>query len=138
MDEDYIVILGNIEPRKSHLELAKAVDYINNSLNKAVNLVIVGSPIHKTTQITKDIKKILGSRVIFTGYLKDSVKNLLLAFTACHAYVSKFEGFGLPVVESIIDDIPSIFYRNTSVAELIPNKEFEVNELEVKVLSNEY
>ena len=39
------------------------------------------------------------------------------------------------MVESIIDDIPSIFYRNTSVAELIPNKEFEVNELEVKVLS---
>ena len=70
--------------------MAKAVDYINNSLNKAVNLVIVGSPIHKTTQITKDIKN-LGSRVIFTGYLKDSVKNLLLAFTACHAYVSKFE-----------------------------------------------
>ena len=79
VDEDYIVILGNIEPRKSHLELAKAVDYINNSLNKAVNLVIVGSPIHKTTQITKDIKKILGSRVIFTGYLKDSVKKSIIS-----------------------------------------------------------
>lgn len=135
VEEDYVTILGNIEPRKSHWELAKAIDYINKNTRRKINLVIVGAPINRTEEITKRIKDLLGGRVVFTGFVDEALKLLILKNTACHAYVSKYEGFGLPVVESIIDDIPSIFFQASSVSELIPHPDFAVQSLDSKQLA---
>jgi len=52
---------------------------------------------------------------MFTGFVDEKLKDTILRFTACHAYVSKFEGFELPVVVSRSNDILSNLYDATSV-----------------------
>jgi glycosyltransferase involved in cell wall biosynthesis len=135
LNEDYVTILGNIEPRKSHLELAAAIKKLNIKTGKNIHLLVVGSGVHKTSKIIKDVKSILNNNVIFAGFVDSETKQIILKNTACHAYISKYEGFGLPLVESIIDDIPSIFYNKTSLMELIPNKGLLVDSLDVDILS---
>ena len=68
--------VGRIEKSKGVLELVRAF----NNLNTKSKLYIVGGSFHSNNKVTKyynEVKKISGTNVIFTGYVKnDELKNI--------------------------------------------------------------
>ena len=64
----------------------------------------------------------LGKNPIVLGFVTNEQKIELYKHCACHVFASKYEGFGIPPVESIIIGSPTVIANNSSLKELIPNE----------------
>ena len=117
--DEYILYIGTIEPRKNLLNLVKSFELIYKD-NKNINLVIVG----KDGWFFKDFYDAIGNfyslgNIIFTGYVQEDEKIELLGGAKCFVYVSFYEGFGLPVLESISCGIPTVSSNISSLPEVV-------------------
>ena len=101
----YILSVGSIEERKNILLAIKALPY----LSEDVNLVIVGRHTKYTDQITDYIKTHnLSHRVqIFHG-VTDEELPALYAGAEAFVYPSRYEGFGIPIIEAISMGLPVV------------------------------
>ena len=59
----------------------------------------------------------------------------LYKYCACHVYASKYEGFGIPPVESLVIGAPTVIADNSSLSELIPSPELAFQSDSVEDLS---
>lgn len=105
LPELFIIAVGTVQPRKNQMLAVEGLA----RLNKAVKLVIVGRHDNKYGDSVIARARQLGveDRVIF----KDVAFADLPAVYSCAAlstYTSRYEGFGLPVVESISCGTPVI------------------------------
>jgi glycosyltransferase involved in cell wall biosynthesis len=100
----FLLSVGTIETRKNLLLIAKALTHIDN-----IPLVVVGRP----TKYLNEVKQFLTDRKL-TGrviFLHDVTFNELPAFyqlASIFIYPSRYEGFGLPVLEAISSGTPVI------------------------------
>ncbi|MEM3237415.1 MAG: glycosyltransferase family 4 protein [Thermoplasmata archaeon] len=133
-EDDFLVLnVARMDPMKSQDILIKAVARLKKSIPN-IKLMLVGNgsftsssnglgsskgELHK--QYLKELVKKLSieDRIIFTGYLPDSV--LSKAYERADLFVlpSKIEGFGLSVVEAWIYENVTIVSRGAGVSELI-------------------
>ncbi len=60
----------------------------------------------------------VGTRVIQTGYVSGDEMNVLMSCCALFAYVSEYEGFGLPPLEAMTCGAPVLASRTTSLPEV--------------------
>jgi glycosyltransferase involved in cell wall biosynthesis len=60
----------------------------------------------------------LEPRVIFTGFVSESEKPLLIVAAKVFAYPSLYEGFGIPVLEALACGIPTLTSRLSSMPEV--------------------
>src|SRR5205807_4361634 len=84
-----------------------------------VQLVIVGKKDWQSELLLKKVRELgLDSNVIFTGFV--SFSDLPLFYGAAEAFIfpSFFEGFGLPVVESMASGVPTITSTGSSLEEV--------------------
>ena len=102
-DCDYVLSLCTIEPRKNHLRLLQAWAAGFDKLNlRSPKLVLAGS--HGWG---KNYQKEMGGAIkavesiIMTGYVDDEDLPLLYSDCTFSVYPSLYEGFGLPVLESM-------------------------------------
>ena len=79
----------------------------------------------KIFQMVKDLK--LEDKVIFLGYVEDKDLPYFYSGAMLTFYLSSYEGFGLPPLESLACGTPAIAGDNSSMKETLP-KEFLVNE----------
>lgn len=113
----YVLALGSVEPRKNVFRLLKAWSEIQSSLPEDIWLVIAGG---------KGGKRIFGEaagfelppRVHLTGHVPDDALPALYSGALCSAYVSLYEGFGLPVLESMASGTPTLASATTSLPEV--------------------
>jgi glycosyltransferase involved in cell wall biosynthesis len=105
LPEKYILAVGTIEHRKNQLALLKAV----HSAKITVPVVFVGKPTLYSAELLKFITdNNMENRVKF---LNNIPKKDLAAFyqrAELSVYISVFEGFGLPVIESMASGCPVI------------------------------
>ncbi|NPU91490.1 MAG: glycosyltransferase family 4 protein [Gammaproteobacteria bacterium] len=102
-ESDYVLSLCTVEPRKNHVRLLKAWGniYERMQLNNP-KLVIAGRK-----GWGADFQRELEGRaaqensVILTGFVDDADLPALYSGSVCTAYPSMYEGFGLPVLESM-------------------------------------
>lgn len=111
--EEFILFVGAIDPRKNLVNLVKAVDIVRERWKKDVRLLIVG-----------DYKRLRGLRftrrkeIIYDETVKDFVKitgfmeqaKLVALYNVASVCMlpSFYEGFGLPVLESMACGTPVI------------------------------
>ena len=57
-------------------------------------------------------------KILFTGFVSDAVKYRLLAGAEATLYPSLFEGFGLPVLESLAAGTPCVASWSSSIPEV--------------------
>ena len=96
--------MGTIEERKNQIRLVEAFSRIQQT---SINLVIVGRPTdyaQKLRQRIDDLK--LGKRVILLHDVPSENLPALYQGARVFAYVSLFEGFGIPIVEALHSGIP--------------------------------
>ncbi|HML15614.1 MAG TPA: glycosyltransferase family 1 protein [Bryobacteraceae bacterium] len=99
----FVLMVGDLQPRKNHLGLLRAFEEVLRAHpNLAHSLVFVG----KETWYSKELHRAvasstIASRVRFTGFVDDA--DLAHFYGACDLFVfpSFYEGFGLPILESM-------------------------------------
>lgn len=120
LPDQYFLYLGNLEPRKNIPMLLRAYAAAKKSEKDLPKLILAGSPTWLSDEIFKTIRELdLSDSVIAKGYvpladLPHYYKNAL-AFL----FPSKYEGFGLPVLEAMGEGTPVIVSDSSSLPEVV-------------------
>ena len=127
---DFFLYVGAIEPRKN---LDVAIKVFHKLLNTKYLLLdtkflIIGRAGWKNEKIFKLVKDLkLEDKVIFLGYVDDNDLPYFYSGAKLTFYLSSYEGFGLPPLESLACRTPVLAGNNSSMKETLP-KEFLVDE----------
>ncbi len=105
LPEKYILSVGTLEHRKNQLALLKAV----HSAKISVPVVFVGKPTLYSAELLKYITENgMESQVKFLNSIPAKDLAALYQRAELSVYISLFEGFGLPVIESMASGCPVI------------------------------
>ncbi len=114
----YLLSVGTVEPRKNYLMLLKAFDAIHRETD--LNLVIVGRPGWLSEDIMEAINSHpqAGKRLFYKQNAGDNELATLYDQAWLNIVPSVYEGFGLPVVESLSRSCPTICSNAGSLPEV--------------------
>ena len=126
----FVLALGSIEPRKNLQRLIEAWERIAEELSEDIWLVVAGA--RGTRKIFDDEKLHSPScRVHFTGRVPDELLPALYSGATATAYVSMYEGFGLPALEAMACGSPVLTSDTTALPEVAGNAALLVNPYQV-------
>ena len=118
IDSPFILYVGRIQARKNLPRLVEAYARVRKQ-GISAKLVMVGKKDWQSERLVEKIKELgLESSVIFPGFVP--FDDLPLFYNAAELFVfpSLFEGFGLPVVESMASGVPTITSFGSSLEEV--------------------
>ena len=118
LNNPFILSVGRIQARKNLPRLVEAYAYARKHGVQA-SLVIVGKKDWRSDQLLHKIRDLgLESSVLFPGFVPFS--DLPLFYNAAEIFVfpSFFEGFGLPVIESMASGVATITSFGSSLEEV--------------------
>ena len=117
-DNPYYLALSTIEPRKNLQTVLTAWRKARSSLPPEARLVIAGatgpSRVFAASQIDSECPAVEDG-VIFKGFVSDSELPGLIRGAIATIYMSHYEGFGLPVAESLASGVPAITSSTTAL-----------------------
>jgi glycosyltransferase involved in cell wall biosynthesis len=120
IEDEFILCVGTIEPRKNLLALLKAFAEILRSTSLCPQLVIAGHEGWLTEELFSHIQRSgLEDRLRFTGYLTDEDLRALYSSCSVFVYPSLYEGFGLPPLEAMACGAPVVTSRIPSIIETV-------------------
>lgn len=109
IEDEFILFVGTVEPRKNLLTLVRAFDQILRQTSRRPQLVVVGAEGWLMDDLFAFIKQSsIGDRLRFTGYLDDDDLRALYSSCTAFVYPSIYEGFGLPPLEAMACGAPVI------------------------------
>lgn len=114
----YLLCLGTIEPRKNLLNTIQAFQlFLKRHPDAPVQLVLAGGSGWQNHNELK--QRISGCRQIrHIGYVADEDLPGLYSDATALCYVSKYEGFGLPLLEAMACGTAVIYGNNSSMPEI--------------------
>lgn len=108
----YFISIGRFEKRKGQFEFLQ--EYIRRSLQKKI--VFVGTDSGTLSRCIKLVEdNHLTNRIFFLSDLSELEKFSLLANAKAYLQLSKCEGFGIPVLESLYYQVPVIGLVNSAL-----------------------
>jgi glycosyltransferase involved in cell wall biosynthesis len=116
---NYFIFIGTLQPRKNLINLIEAFLLLITH-QSSLKLVIAGKKGWMYDEIFNKVKKLnLEHKVIFTGFISESEKQVLLANALALVLPSLYEGFGIPALEAMRAGCPVIITRNSSLVEVV-------------------
>jgi glycosyltransferase involved in cell wall biosynthesis len=133
----YFIFVGSLHPRKNLARLFPAFDKFKNTDTQNIKLLIVGEKKWWTGDIEEAFNK-MGHQddVIFTGRLDIVSLQRVVASALATTYVSYFEGFGIPIVESFFCDVPVVTANVTSMPEVAGDAALLVDPFDIDSISD--
>jgi glycosyltransferase involved in cell wall biosynthesis len=119
VEDEFLLYVGTIEPRKNLLTLVRAFAEILRTTPLRPQLVIAGKKGWLSDDLYTYIKASdIADRILFTGYVTDD--ELCALYSSCRAFVypSLYEGFGLPPLEAMACGAPVIASDIGSIREV--------------------
>lgn len=110
----YVLCLGELSARKNTVAAVRAFAAANLPGHR---LVLVGPAGHGVEAVEAAATR-LGERVVRTSYLPSQEVAALLAGAAAFLFPTRYEGFGLPVLEAFAAGVPVVTSRDPSVVEV--------------------
>jgi len=107
-DFSFILHISSLQPRKN---VPLILEAFNKLKDKNLKLVIVGKRggYNYDKKIDKVIKEEnISDRVIFTGYIPTKSLPVLYKSSVCFTLLSKYEGFGIPIIEAMAYGTPVV------------------------------
>ena len=120
IDGEYIYYVGTLEPRKNVIGLIRGYKLLPEELRQKYKLVITGKKgwfyeeLFNTVNADPDLRY----NVVFTGFVDDMDMIPLLKRASAFAYVSLYEGFGIPVAEAMAAGVPCVTSDRSSMKEI--------------------
>lgn len=115
--QDFILCLSTLEPRKNLQALVKAFELLEK---RNFHLVLVGSKGWKYKNLLRRIAKSKHSdRIHLVGPCAREDRVYLYNLASVFVYPSFFEGFGLPPLEAMASGTPVITSQNSSLPEVV-------------------
>ncbi len=114
----YILFVGTIQPRKN---LEVLIDAFNKFIqtNSDFKLIIVGKKGWLYESIFEKVKAMnLEDKIIFAGHVPDEELISYYKNAFCFVLPSLYEGFGIPVLEAMSYDCPTIVSMTSSLPEV--------------------
>jgi len=146
--KQYILSVGTIEPRKNLNTIIQAYSKLPKDIQDNYSLVIVGAYGWKQSDIILQHSHLIeNGKLVFLGYVKQAHLPAVISGASLVAYPSRYEGFGLPVLESMACGTPVISSNSSSMPEILNDPDILLDpdnipawtEIIKKVLSdNEY
>ena len=120
IDREYIYYVGTLEPRKNVAGLIKGSRLLSDPIRSKYKLVITGKKgwFYDELFSTVNSDPELREQVIFTGFVDDQDMIPLMKRASAAAYVSLYEGFGIPVAEAMAAGVPVVTSNRSSMKEI--------------------
>jgi glycosyltransferase involved in cell wall biosynthesis len=111
----YALFVGAIQPRKDPVTAIEALALVNGDLR----LVLVGAEKRGGDEVRRAIDRLgLAQRVELAGYEEREGLAALYRGAACLVFPSRYEGFGLPVLEAMASGTPVVATTAGAVPEV--------------------
>ncbi|NJK93617.1 MAG: glycosyltransferase family 4 protein [Bacteroidales bacterium] len=125
---NYFLFVGSLHPRKNVDGLLKAFDIFKKQSQSDFRLLIVGEKFFKNSALEQTYSLMhYRTDVIFTGRKEPQELSLIMAAAWALAFVPHFEGFGIPLLEAMHCDVPSVASNVTSLPEVAGDTAVYVN-----------
>ena len=134
LPDHYVAYLGALQPRKNLGRLTAAFAKIMGDIPH--KLVIIGKRAWLCKEVMEQIEAAnLGDRLLFTDYASQSDLPFLLSAADGFAYVSLYEGFGIPVVEALACGVPVLASTDPAILEVAGGSALHVDPLDVEAIA---
>lgn len=118
----YILYVGVLEKGKNVDRLVEAYSQIKDKISERIKLYIVGRKANNIVEIQNIINEnSLEKDVILFDYITDHELSSLYQNATIFAYLSEYEGFGLPILEAMNFRLPILTANNSSLIEVAGN-----------------
>ncbi len=138
LGHNFILYLGNIEPRKNIVGLIYAYNLLRDAnINLVdVKLVLAGAAGWKNRKIFQAWQDSpYKQQIKFLGYVSPVEKEILYHEANLFAYPSFYEGFGFPPLEAMARGLPVITSNVSSLPEVVGEAAITVNPYDVNDLA---
>jgi glycosyltransferase involved in cell wall biosynthesis len=117
-DATFLCCLATLEPRKGLTDAVRAFSALSAMLPEMeLHLVLIGQKGWRYSGILAAARE-HADRIRLSGFLRDETVRGLLGGCLCFLYPSRYEGFGLPVVEAMACGAPVITSNAASMPEV--------------------
>ena len=115
LPRDFVLTVGTVEPRKDHEVLLKALD----DMREGPFLVVAGGVGWRCSAVFRRLRRFEeAGRGRYVGRVDDECLSWLYRNARLMVYPSKYEGFGLPVVEAMSHGCPVVCSWSSSLPEV--------------------
>ena len=137
LPEEFVLYLGGYDVRKNLDALLHAYTWVSGTLHDDFPLVLAGSLPKEDTPFFPDplrIARELGIEkyIITPGWIAEEDRPLLYAAATVFVYPSRYEGFGLPVLEAMACGTPVVTSNAASIPELAGGAAFQLDPNDTK------
>jgi glycosyltransferase involved in cell wall biosynthesis len=124
LKEGFLVYNGAFNPRKNVDGLVRGYASLPPELVKRHQLVIVceAPPLTRNHYLVMAKELGVGGRVLIPGFVTEEVLVALFQSAELAVYPSLYEGYGLPVIDSLACGAPTIAGDNSSLREILPRE----------------
>lgn len=110
LQKPYVLFVGTLERRKNVTALVQAFARVAGAYD--LQCVLVGKQGHGFSEIAGSIERqTCRDRYILTGFVSDEELSLLYRLADIFVYPSRYEGFGIPLVEAMNVGLPIVASR---------------------------
>jgi glycosyltransferase involved in cell wall biosynthesis len=118
-DEPRMIMVGTVEPRKQQVRLLRAINDARSRVPelRSLNIDIFGSLYPDCAEpLQTELER--NPRITYHRYASDDAIERAYATAQFSAFVSKHEGYGLPIVESLRHGVPCLTASFGAMAEV--------------------
>ncbi len=132
-DRTNLLFVGRVAPNKRHEDLIRVAAYWKRFLGADLRLLLVGKKPRRVTgsgfpprrhyldalQAFHYEEGLDASDVVFTGHVTHDDLLACYGQAAVFLSMSEHEGFGVPLVEAMLTDVPVLAFRSTAVGDTL-------------------